>query len=46
MTVVMMMRRMVTATVTRNLVRGPQKVLEITVLLFSPKSGPSTGSFL
>ena len=45
----MMVRKMVTVTrrmVTRNLVRGPQKVLEITILSFSLKSGPSTGFFL
>ena len=33
-------------TVSRNPVKGPQWVLEITVPLFSPRNGPSTGFYL
>ena len=33
-------------TVTRNLVKGPQEVPEITVLLFSLRIGPSTNFYL
>ena len=32
-------------TVTRNPMKGPQGFLEITVLLFSPRIGPSTSFY-
>ena len=43
----MVTRRMVTVTRRiRNLVKGPQLVLEITVLSFFPRNGLSTGFYL
>ena len=40
----MVTRRMIM--VTRNPVKGPQWVLEITVPSFSPRNGPSTSFYL
>ena len=50
MMMMMVTRRMMMTgmmmTVSRNPVKGPQWVLEITVPLFSPRNGPSTGFYL